>query len=96
MAKIITLLFIILKKQYKFNKILLAYSGVFEFFDTIFVVSLIHAVLTLAAAALQNKNQSPLYGRVTKKYAIYRNNNKKKPVGKFETVGTKFFFYEYI
>ena len=73
MAKIITLLFITLKKQYKFNKILLAYSGIFEFFDTIFVVSLIHAVLTLAAAALQNKNQSPLYGRVTKKYGIYQN-----------------------
>jgi len=39
-------------------------------------------------------NQSPLYGRVTKKYDIYRNNNKKKPgyFGKIETVGTKKFF----
>ena len=42
-------------------------------------------------------DQSPLYGRVTKKYDIYQNNNKKKPsnFGKSETVGTKKnFFYE--
>ena len=34
--------------------------------------------------------QSHLYGRVTKKYDIYQNNNKKKTgyFGKFETVGT--------
>ena len=40
--------------------------------------------------------QSPLYGRVTKKYDIYQNNNKKKPgnFGKSETVGTKIFFME--
>ena len=40
--------------------------------------------------------QSRLYGRVTKKYDIYRNNNKKNPgyFGKCETVGTNFFFYE--
>ena len=41
-----------------------------------------------------NFPQSPLYGRVPKKYDIYRNNNKKKPgyFGKIETVGTKIFF----
>ena len=39
-------------------------------------------------------SQSPLYGRVTKKYDIYQNNNKQKPgyFGKIETVGTKKFF----
>ena len=38
--------------------------------------------------------QSPLYVRVTKKYDIYQNNNKKKPgyFGKSETVGTKKIF----
>ena len=43
-----------------------------------------------------SRMQSPLYGRVTKKYDIYRNNNKKTPgiYGKFETVGTKKNFFE--
>ena len=37
--------------------------------------------------------QSPLYGRVTKKYDIYRNNNKKTGYfGNFETVGQKKIF----
>ena len=38
--------------------------------------------------------QSHLYGRVTKKYDSYWNNNKKKPgyFGKSETVGTKKIF----
>ena len=42
----------------------------------------------------QRLYQSPLYGRVTKKYDIYRNNNKKKPgyFGNFETVGPKKIF----
>ena len=39
------------------------------------------------------QSQSPLYGRVSKKYDIYRNNNKKTwLLSKIETVGTKFFF----
>ena len=44
---------------------------------------------------LPSFDQSPLYGRVTKKYDIYRNNNKKKPgyFGKIETVGTKKIFF---
>ena len=41
-----------------------------------------------------DSDQSPLYGRVTKKYDIYWNNNKKNPgnFGKIERLLVQFFF----
>ena len=41
-------------------------------------------------------DQSPLYGRVTKKYDIYRNNNKKNldTLAKVRLLVQKIFFYE--
>ena len=59
--------------------------------------SLIERLVVLLSPVVQGRALY-MYERVTKKYDIYRNNNKKKKkpsyFGKFETVGTKKNFYE--
>ena len=63
--------------------------------DQILVISALTQFL-VGIEKLSHKQQSPLYGRVTKKYDIYRNNNKKNLVtlAKQRLLAQKNFFYE--